>query len=78
MRESGDIEQDANLVLGLYTKAVDDREQQEGSGTPARQPVVDMEVYILKNRAGQAGGKLTLSFNQPVYKITDKQAGGLF
>jgi len=75
MRESGDIEQDANIVLGLYTKAVDDREEKDG--TTIQQPV-DMEVYILKNRGGQAGGKLPLSFNQPVYKITDKQAGGLF
>lgn len=73
MRESGDIEQDANLVLGLYTKAVDDREQQEGSQA---QPV-EMLVYVLKNRTGQAGGSFTLSFNQPVLKITDKQAGGL-
>ena len=77
MRESGDIEQDASLVLGLYTKAVDDREQQEGSGTSASQPM-DMEVYVLKNRTGQAGGKFTLSFNQPVLKITDKQAGSLY
>jgi len=75
MRESGDIEQDANLVLGLYTKAVDDREQQE-QGSQS-QPV-DMSVYILKNRTGQAGGSFTLSFNQPVLKIEDKQAGGLY
>jgi len=76
MRESGDIEQDANLVLGLYTKAVDDREKEQGSSSHS-QPV-DMQVYILKNRTGQAGGSFTLSFNQPVLKIEDKQAGGLF
>lgn len=76
LRESGDIEQDAQLVLGLYTKAVDDREEQAGSGTGGSQPV-DMEVWSLKNRYGQSGGKFTLSFNQPVLKITDKQAGSL-
>jgi len=75
MRESGDIEQDANLVIGLYTKAVDDREQEQGSSSHS-QPV-DMSVYILKNRTGQAGGSFTLSFNQPVLKITDKQLGSL-
>jgi DNA primase catalytic core len=74
MRESGDIEQDASLVLGLYTKAVDDREEQKGSQA---QPV-DMEVYILKNRTGHAGGKFTLLFNQPVLKITDKPAESLY
>lgn len=78
LREGGDLEQDANLVLGLYTKAVDDRDKQEGSGSPAREPVVDMLVKVMKNRTGQAGGSFTLSFNQPVLKITDKQAGSLY
>jgi replicative DNA helicase len=78
MRESGDIEQDASLVLGLYTQAVDKREDDDAYKMAQREPKVDMEVYVLKNRTGQAGDKFILSFNQPVLKITDKQAGGLF
>jgi DNA primase catalytic core len=76
LRESGDIEQDASLVLGLYTKAVDDRELDDTPGQ--RQPVVDMLVRVMKNRTGQAGGSFMLSFNQPVLKITDKKAVGLY
>lgn len=75
LRESGDIEQDASLILGLYTKSVEDT---EAFSTISKHPVVDMQVFILKNRVGQAGGSITLSFNQPVYQITDKQAGSLF
>ena len=75
LRESGDIEQDASLILGLYTKSVEDT---EAFSTISKQPIVDMQVFILKNRVGQAGGSITLSFNQPVYQITDKQAGSLF
>jgi len=76
LRESGDIEQDANTVLGLYTRRVDEREEQDGFNASGLQPV-DMEVYILKCRVGESGSKTTLSFNQPVYKITDKKAGNL-
>jgi len=69
MRESGDIEQDANLVLGLHTPAV---EEMEKSGNPTLSPVVDMEVSILKNRGGASGRKITLAFNRPVLRILDR------
>ena len=75
LRESGDIEQDANLVLSLYTPEVEAIEKADDvSKIPA---VVDMEVSILKNRGGASGRKITLSFNRPVLKISEK-AGGRF
>jgi replicative DNA helicase len=76
LRESGDIEQDANLVLGLYTKAVEDIEKEDYQDNAVRDPEVDMELTVLKNRAGVAGKSLTLSFDRPVYRITKKKTFG--
>jgi len=75
LRESGDIEQDANLVLSLYTPAIEDMERSDYVTKVSAE--VDMEVSILKNRAGASGRKITLSFNRPVLRISDK-AGGRF
>lgn len=71
LRESGDIEQDANLVLGLYNQVVEDLEADSTHGTPDAQ--VDLEISVLKNRAGMAGKVLKLTFNQPTLRITDKR-----
>jgi DNA primase catalytic core len=68
LRESGDIEQDANLVLGLYTKAIEEMEEQEASQASS-QPEVGMEVRIMKNRGGLPGRMFSLAFNRPVYQI---------
>lgn len=73
LRESGDIEQDANLVLSLYTPAIEDLEKADSKAPVASE--VDMEVSILKNRAGASGRKITLSFNRPVLRISDKAGG---
>ena len=73
LRESGDIEQDANLVLSLYTPAIEDMEKSDYLTKVSAE--VDMEVSILKNRAGASGRKITLSFNRPVLRISDKAGG---
>ena len=69
LRESGDIEQDANLVLSLYTPAIEEMEKSENDYRASQK--VDMEVSILKNRGGASGRKITLRFNRPVLKISD-------
>ncbi len=66
LRESGDIEQDANLVLGLYNET---RAGQEDSLETSQKD--RLEVHILKNRGGQAGDIVRLSFNKPALKIED-------
>jgi DNA primase len=73
LRESGDIEQDANLVLSLYTPDIETMERSDYVEKVSA--VVDMEVSILKNRAGASGRKITLSFNRPVLRISDKAGG---
>lgn len=72
LRESGDIEQDANLVLGIYNKSAD-KVEEEGKVEYGQR--VDLEISVLKNRAGVAGRQITLSFDRPCLRIEDKGTG---
>lgn len=71
LRESGDIENDANTVLAIYNESV---EQQENELPLANNesPKVDLEIHILKNRNGVSNRMVKLQFNRPILKITDK------
>lgn len=74
LREAGDIEQDSNLVLGIFNPSMEKQidpvaELARTSDEPERE--VDFEVHILKNRDGEVGGKVTLTFDRPVLKIKD-------
>lgn len=72
LRESGDIEQDANLVLGLWTEAAEkDKEDQPEPGQ-----VVPVEISVLKNRNGQANKRAILNLDRPCLKLTDTRSGG--
>ena len=70
LRESGDIEQDASLVLGLHNASVE-RQQEEGLEVGGR--TVELEVSVLKNRGGQAGTSRRLLFDRPVLQIKDSE-----
>lgn len=60
IREAGDIEQDANLILGLW----DDRK--EGGKEDG------LAVYVLKNRDGEPRHEpITLNYSREVYRISD-------
>lgn len=73
LRESGDIEQDANLVLGLLNEAMrlkDKGKDEESSRISVNK--TPLQITILKNRHGyQAKEPLTLNFNRPISLITD-------
>lgn len=71
LRESGDIEQDANLVIGLVNEAVADLDE---SGTVTFKDA-DIRVEILKQRTGVAGRDCYLAFDRPVLRIEDKGSG---
>jgi replicative DNA helicase len=75
MRESGDIEQDANLVIGLYTEAIEKLEEEGLSPGMRLDPEVDLQISVLKNRAGVAGRSYSLTFNRPILTIRDKTTG---
>ena len=60
IREAGDIEQDANLILGLWD---DIKEGGKNDG---------LAVYVLKNRDGEPRHKPTiLNYFRDIYKISD-------
>jgi len=62
IREAGDIEQDANLIFGLWD---DIKEGGKEDG---------LAVYVLKNRDGEPRHKpVMLNYRREVYKISDSQ-----
>lgn len=69
LRESGDIEQDANLVIGLYNEALEQAEDEE---IILKDSVVTLELTILKNRDGIVNEKVCLEFNRPILTLKDK------
>lgn len=74
IRECGDIEQDAHLVLGIYNPTVDEMDD-KGAGadfTDYRDlENKTMEVYALKQRNGEPQRMAELHFNMPIYKLKD-------
>lgn len=82
LRESGDIEQDANLVLGLHCKAIEaaqDKEEDKDAALADLPEDVDMSLYVLKNRAGRSDFRTRVNFNMPTLTISNKAKakGGL-
>lgn len=65
LRESGDIENDANLIFGIYNDSVENSGDQFGD-------IVDFEVLVLKNRNGRSNEKIKLQFNRPKLKISEE------
>lgn len=70
MRESGSIEEDADIVLGLY------RDSYYSSREEAirENPVNEVEIIVLKNRDGEVGGTKS-TFVGPIVKFTDSSHG---
>ncbi len=66
LRESGDIENDANLIIGLYNNSVEDTSQEFGE-------IVDLELSILKNRNGKSNEKVMLQFDRPKLRIFEDE-----
>jgi replicative DNA helicase len=75
IREAGDIEQDANLMLGLWNeyKAGEERDKTDNPMTErvAKDPI-ELTVKILKNRGGATGDKIPLDFHRPILTVTDQ------
>ena len=69
LREAGDLEQDANTVLGLWNTAVD-KVEREGGVPPKK---TDLKIRVLKARDGQLDRQVILSFNGSTRQITDKR-----
>ena len=72
LRESGDIEQDANVVVGIWNKAVnvDVEAEQDEVEKEWRGADSDLMVAVLKNRNGRAGVKEYLAFNRDTLRLS--------
>jgi replicative DNA helicase len=73
LREGGDIEQDANLVLSLYTDAIDKLQEDTSGQKKQLPPVVEMKVSVLKNRGGTPGVFRKMDWTMPIYTIQKKE-----
>ena len=69
LRESGDIEQDANLVLGIYNKAM---QEAEDANKALEDKEISLDIKILKNRGGITGKSFELEFIRPILTLQDK------
>lgn len=69
LREAGDLENDANLVLGIYNQSMQ-KAQDETTQLTTRH--VEITVTPLKNRNGPVNIPVTLDFDRPLLKIKDK------
>lgn len=66
LREAGDLEQDANLILGIYNRTAGLLEQDGESITGTS----DFVVVALKNREGPINGTpIELTYNRPLWRI---------
>lgn len=68
LRESGDIENDANTVIAIYNESVENSDTEQSYNNEAGE--VDFELSILKNRNGLSNKTIKLKFNRPILKIT--------
>jgi DNA primase catalytic core len=68
LRESGDIENDANTVIAIYNESVENSDNEQNYTNDSGE--VDFELSILKNRNGLSNKTIKLKFNRPILKIT--------
>ena len=57
---AGDIEQDAQVILGLFNPAM---EEAQDESAPVVDSLMELEVTVLKNRNGPVNGRVVLDFN---------------
>ena len=70
LRESGDIEQDAALVLGVFNPSAD---KAEDDGHDDKHGEVELEISVLKNRGGVQGKQAHLIFQRSTLRVLDQQ-----
>lgn len=77
LRESGDLEQDANLVLGIYNQQADTG-RENGSTGFSNSSTTQVEIQPLKNRGGGGlGRKALMDFNPITLQMNSTDGGRL-
>lgn len=69
LREAGDIENDANLVIALNNEAM---EKAQSSNEKLTERKVSLKLHILKNRNGAVNEEVELMFDRPLLKIKEE------
>jgi replicative DNA helicase len=67
LREAGDIEQDANLIMAIYNRAM----AKARTGRKIHDRTIDVTVSILKNRNGAVNHDVRLRFDRPILQMFD-------
>lgn len=70
LREAGDLENDANLVLGLFNHSMN---KSQNDQTPLTDRDVVLKVTPLKNRNGPVNKTIELNFDRPLLQIKCKK-----
>jgi len=71
LMEAGDIEQDAQVVLGLFNPAM---EEAQDETAPVMDALMQLEVTVLKNRNGPVNGRVVLDFNRALLTLREPQS----
>jgi len=70
LREAGDIENDAKLVLGIWNEA---KEKSDSKGESLMSRTVDFDLVVLKNRNGPSNQTISLVFDRPLSTLREKK-----
>ena len=70
LREAGDIENDAKLVLGIWNQAKEEADNKEDLPKGRK---VDLEFVVLKNRNGPSNQSIFLEFDKPLSLLNEKK-----
>jgi len=69
LREAGDIENDAKLVLGIWNASKENVEMNRDSSMGR---MVDLDLVVLKNRNGPSNQTISLVFDRPLSTLKEK------
>lgn len=69
LREAGDLEQDAHLVLGIFNPSMEKAQDEQKHLTDR---IIDLNITPLKNRNGIVNKSIILQFDRPLLQIKDK------
>ncbi|MBX9922927.1 MAG: toprim domain-containing protein [Rhabdochlamydiaceae bacterium] len=69
LREAGDIENDAKLVLGIWNGS---KETADGKGETLASRKIDLDLVVLKNRNGPSNQTISLVFDRPLSTLKEK------
>ena len=73
LKEAGNLEEDANIVLSVYNESREKEETEDGESYKGKTEV-ELEIKALKNREGEVNRTATLTFNKWTGVIKDQES----